>query len=136
MKTILSIIAAFALLVAFSMPAMADDATDNDGSAVAQNDSGALRIDDLSYENMYNDNRTYDDDNNAVARALLIQVNVIYEVDDDLIDGDSGDINVTDSIRDFSGIANVNLNTGAMNNQAIHQTIAVSVNSGGSQIGN
>ena len=136
MKTLLSIIAAFALLVAFSMPAMADSATNNDDSAVAQNNSRALRVNDISLDNMFNDNRTYDDDNNAVAEAWLLQVNFIWDVDDELINGDSGDINVSDSIRDFSGIANVNLNTGAMNNQAIQQTIAVSVNSGGSKIGN
>ncbi|MCL4537447.1 MAG: hypothetical protein M1610_07645 [Nitrospirae bacterium] len=134
MKTLLSIIGAFALLVAFGIPAMATDnntATNNDGSAVAQHHSGALNVKDS-----LNDNRTYDDDNNAVALAFLIQVNFIRDVDDELIDGDSGNIDVDDSIRGFSGIANVNLNTGAMNNQAIQQTIAVSVNSGGSQIGN
>ncbi|MCL4537446.1 MAG: hypothetical protein M1610_07640 [Nitrospirae bacterium] len=133
MKTILSIIAAFALLVAFSMPAMADDnntATNNDGSAVAQHDSIAINVKDS-----LNDNRKYDDDNNAVAEAYLEQWNWIENVNEELIDGHSGDINVSGSIRDFSGIANVNLNTGAMNNQAIQQTIAVSVNSGSSQIG-
>ncbi|MDA8215087.1 MAG: hypothetical protein M0Z64_07405 [Nitrospiraceae bacterium] len=133
MKTILSIIAAFALLVAFSMPAMADDnntATNNDGSAVAQHDSIAINVKDS-----LNDNRKYDDDNNAVAEAYLEQWNWIEYVNKELIDGHSGDINVSGSIRDFSGIANVNLNTGAMNNQAIQQTIAVSVNSGSSQIG-
>ena len=136
MKTLLSIIAALALLVAFSMPAMADSATNNDDSAVAQNDSVALRANDINLSNIGNDNSKYDDDNNAVALAWLLQVNFIRHVDDELIDGYSGDINVTDSIRDFSGIANANLNTGAMNNQAIQQTIAVSVNSGSSQIGN
>ncbi|MCL5063008.1 MAG: hypothetical protein M0Z70_12900 [Nitrospiraceae bacterium] len=134
MKTLLSIIAAFALVVAFSMPAMADSATNNDNSAVAQNHSGALRTGNLS--NIANDNRTYDDDNNAVAFAYLGQVNGIWDVDNELIDGDSGDIKLDNSINQFSGIANVNLNTGAMNNQAIQNTIAVSVKSGSNQIGN
>lgn len=119
MKTLLSIIAAFALLVAFSMPVMADNATtgdnspvaqDNDGSAVAQN--GSLAID----GDVYTDNRTYDDDNNAVAIAWLGQVNAIEYVGDEIIDGSSGRIELNDSIDEFAGMANVNLNTGAMNN--------------------
>jgi hypothetical protein len=135
MKTLLSIIAALALVVAFSMPAMAQNtATDNDNSAVAQDDSLAIRTGDLS--NMFNDNRTYDDDNNAVAGAYLEQENYIEYVDAELIYGDSGDIKLDNSINQFSGIANVNLNTGAMNNQAIQNTIAVSVNSGSNKIGN
>ena len=132
MKTLLSIIGAFALLVAFSIPAMATDdintATNNDGSAVAQHYSDALNVKDS-----FNDNRTYDDDNNAVALAYLGQVTGVFgnDIYDEIIDDhNSGDINVTDSIRDFSGIANVNLNTGALNNQANQNTIAVSVNSG------
>ena len=132
MKTLLSIIGAFALLVAFSIPAMATDdintATNNDGSAVAQHHSIAINVKDS-----LNDNRKYDDDNNAVAMAVLEQwTGVAYNyIDDEIIDDhNSGDIDVDNSIRNFSGIANVSLNTGALNNQANQNTIAVSVNSG------
>lgn len=144
MKTLLSIIAALALLVAFSMPAMANDdggsmddnavALGTFGSAVAQDDSNATDIDvtktDINVE--VDISREYDDDNNAVATSDLKQVNVNMQQNgkNTLVDGDSGKIKLCGSIDDFAGIANVNLNTGAMNNQAIQNTIATSINDG------
>jgi uridylate kinase len=135
MKTLLSIIAALALMFAFSLPAMANnygDDIDNStaigggvsGSAVANDNSTA--IDDSTLNNMFNDNRRYDDDHNAVAVAILAQMNEISagnDIKEEL--NDSGDIDIDRSIDDFAGIANANLNTGALNNQAIQNTIAV-----------
>jgi hypothetical protein len=140
MKTLLSIIAAFALLVAFGMPAMANG-TDIDDSAVADAGSTAIRgtsaamanagstaVRGSDNSNMFNnDNRKFDSEHNTVAVAELVQVNAITHssLAEQIIDGDS---HIRDNIRfntDFAGIANANLNTGALNNQAIQNTIAV-----------
>jgi hypothetical protein len=137
MKTLLSIIVALALLVAFSMPAMAhtpsNTASGTTGAAVA-NDGMATAGSTLS--NMFNDNRAYDSRENTVAIADLVQVSSVsisrdghhttgrITVNDD---NRHNDLEVDDSIRNFAGIANANLSTGAMNNQAVQNTIAVRV---------
>lgn len=123
MKTLLSIITAFALLVVFSMPAMASNDNDYDiyaeandnseGSAVAQQGSRATA--------------TYMGDDNSVAMAELEQVNMIHYHTANLIHGYSGAITLTESIDMLTGVANVNLNTGAMNNQAIQNTFVATV---------
>lgn len=134
MKTLLSIIAALALVVAFSMPAMAghgldivgnDTLNSNYQSNVANDDSIAAGT--INHNITLNRNRTYDDDNNALASAYLKQTIAVKNINDEVIDGHSGNICLSGSIDDFAGIANVNLNTGALNNQAIQNTIATSV---------
>jgi hypothetical protein len=142
MKTLLSIIAAFALMFAFSIPAMAstddlyvdvdvDDSTviggDVSGSAVANEESMAIGGD-VSMTYTLNSFTSYDNDHNAIATAELKQVNTATVGHG--ITSYSGKIKSNTINKDFAGIANANLNTGLMSNQAIQNTIAVSVSQG------
>ncbi|MFZ6006768.1 MAG: hypothetical protein ACOYU2_03830 [Nitrospirota bacterium] len=147
MKTLISIIAAFALLVAFSMPAMADPGPGgpkvigndvnvlkgNDGSNVANANDGSDAVGQLNVNHPVTVTK-YDNDTNAVALASLKQVNVAKGKNVHSKNSDSccGKIKLIGSIDEFSGIANSNINTGDMNNQAIQNNIAVSVSRGSS----
>jgi hypothetical protein len=140
MKTLLSIIVALALLFAFSMPAMASTVSTNDHIIViltvpaevgADNSAHAEGNDSVAMtnpSNMFNDNRAYSD-SSVVADAYLAQVNTMTSGDfsaTNTITNTSGNIDLTDSLHDLTGIANANLGTGALNNQAIQNTFAIS----------
>jgi lysine/ornithine N-monooxygenase len=103
MKTLLSILVALALLFAFSLPAMANDALTTEALA------------DLSQENI--SGSVYGTGDAGTGDAATT--------------GFSQDIHMSGINHSFEGIANANLNTGVMNNQAIQNTIAAStINNG------
>jgi hypothetical protein len=131
MKTLLSIIAALALMFAFSIPAMAhgpsNTANGTTGAAVA-NDGMATAGSTLS--NMFNDNRKYDSRENTVAMADLKQTNTMTEGGAGKLEArtyGAGAATLTNGVKNFAGIANVNISRSAMNNQAVQNTIAVRV---------
>jgi hypothetical protein len=82
-------------------------------------------------KNMFNDNRVYSD-NSIVADAYLAQVSTMTFSGDDSSNTitNHGGISLDDSLYDLTGIANTNLSTGTMNNQAIQSTFAVGASIG------
>jgi hypothetical protein len=136
MKTLLSIIAALALLVAFSMPAMAtpmpsNTVSGNANSALANEGSNAINQSHIG--DMFSPTLTYTITDSVVAEAELSQVNTSGGVTGDgnaTTAGTSTEIDMSGINEGFAGIANANLNTGVMNNQGIQNTIAASVTNG------